>query len=155
MGSITFADASRSTSDYQEIALPRWIRDPSSTSSFWWDMVQLAFLIYVSFSVRLPRPCQLRVAIGSSLTKRACVPAAQVPYRVCFEIDVPFGSSWSVFEGIVDAYFIADLVLNFRTAFMRAVTQSPTTVTAPAASAILQLSAASFCMLSGLSSVGS
>ena len=53
----------------------------------------------------------------------ACRP--QVPYRVCFEIDVPFGSSWSVFEGIVDAYFIADLVLNFRTAFMRAVTHSP------------------------------
>ena len=57
--------------------------------------------------------------------------SAQVPYRVCFEIDVPFGSSWSVFEGIVDAYFIADLVLNFRTAFMRAVTQSPNTLTSP------------------------
>ena len=69
--------------------MPPWIRDPESNFSCIWDVAQLIFLLYVS-----------------------CF----VPLRTCFNIDYPMDSTWFVLDNIVDAYFIADLILNFRTA---------------------------------------
>ena len=81
---------SHTTSFFAYDPLPKWIRDPDSAFSGVWDMSQLMLLFYVSFTV---------------------------PYRVCFEIDVPFGSSWFWVDNLVDVYFIIDLGLNFRTAY--------------------------------------
>ena len=41
---------------------------------------------------------------------------ALVPVRVAFAVDVVVGSGAFWFDTAVDAYFITDLVLNFRTA---------------------------------------
>jgi CRP-like cAMP-binding protein/Ca2+-binding EF-hand superfamily protein len=81
---------SHATSFFALDPLPKWIRDPESKFSAIWDIAQLFLLFYVSFTV---------------------------PYRVCFEIDVPFGSTWFWIDNFVDVYFIADLVMGFRTAF--------------------------------------
>ena len=81
---------SHATSFFALDPLPRWIRDPESKFSAIWDIVQLFLLFYVAFTV---------------------------PYRVCFEIDVPFASTWFWIDNFVDIYFIADLALQFRTAY--------------------------------------
>ena len=39
-----------------------------------------------------------------------------LPYRIGFSDDVLLWSGWFFFDAAVDVYFIADLVLNFRTA---------------------------------------
>ena len=81
---------SHSTSFFALDPLPKWIRDPENRFSAIWDMAQLVLLFYVAFTV---------------------------PYRVCFEIDVPFGSTWFWIDNFVDIYFIADLALQFRTSY--------------------------------------
>jgi hypothetical protein len=44
--------------------------------------------------------------------------AIAVPYRWGFGIHVPSGSFWFLFEIIVDLYFVSDIVVNFRTAYV-------------------------------------
>lgn len=84
---------SHTASYHEEVSLPPWIRDPNDgTFSLVWDLVQLIFLAYVS---------------------------STVPLRVCFDIDVALWSFWFWVDNIVDAYFIIDLFMNFRTSFKR------------------------------------
>ena len=84
---------SHTTSYHEVVSLPPWIRDPNNGSfSLTWDLIQLVFLIYVSFGV---------------------------PLRVCFDIDVPLWTIWFWVDNIVDAYFIIDLFMNFRTSYKR------------------------------------
>lgn len=76
---------------FGEPPIPKWIRDPESTFSVVWDLVQIVFLLYVSITV---------------------------PLRASFEVTVEFMSFAWWFDTFVDVYFIVDLVLNFRTAFV-------------------------------------
>ena len=81
---------SKSVSAYTDKSVSRYIRDPESQFSVYWDAAQCVFLAFVSYTV---------------------------PYRTGFSIDVQLGSLWFWIDLIVDVYFISDLVLNFRTAF--------------------------------------
>ena len=83
---------SHTSSYFEDNPLPKWIRDPESSFSAAWDITQLVFLVYVSFSV---------------------------PFRACFSVDLEFGSGMFWFDSIVDLYFIVDLVLNFRTSYRK------------------------------------
>ena len=75
---------------YDGTPLPKWIRDPDSGFSTVWDLGSVMFLLYV---------------------------AASVPLRACFESEVECCSSFVFwFDAMIDI-FIADICLNFRTAF--------------------------------------
>jgi hypothetical protein len=67
------------------------IRDPESKFSSVWDALQVIFLFYVSWTV---------------------------PLRACFGIEIEIPSPEWVIDSVVDLYFIADLMLNFSTAFV-------------------------------------
>lgn len=77
-------------SDFNSTPLQWYIRDPTSTFSTWWDFVQVAFLLYVTWTV---------------------------PLRACFGIEVEIPSVAWVFDTVVDVYFLCDLFLNFITAY--------------------------------------
>ena len=79
-----------SSSIFEEKALPKGIRDPESEFSSQWDIAQVFCLLYVSYIV---------------------------PMRASMEITTPVNTFAFWFDVIVDLYFIADLFLNFRTAF--------------------------------------
>ena len=55
-----------------------------------WDVAQVVLLIYVAIAV---------------------------PYRMGFEIDVPWNTTWFWIELCVDVYFMFDILINFRTAY--------------------------------------
>ena len=76
---------------FGEPPIPKYIRDPESNFSVIWDLLQIVFLLYVSITV---------------------------PYRACFGIEIPFMSFTWWFDTTVDVYFISDIILNFRTAFV-------------------------------------
>eukprot|EP01043_Picozoa_sp_COSAG02_P000279 COSAG02_NODE_5_length_66751_cov_63.939148_25_plen_841_part_00 len=81
---------SRGDSLFEEVALPKGIRDPDSLSSGMWDLFGLLLLICVS---------------------------VLVPLRSCFEVEVePFSGAW-FFDLFTDVYFVVDLFLNFFTAY--------------------------------------
>jgi hypothetical protein len=80
----------RDESLFDEQPLARWIRDPDSSFSSVWDIISIFMLLYVS---------------------------AAVPLRVCFGVDVELWSTTFFVEVIVDSFFIADVGLNFRTAY--------------------------------------
>jgi hypothetical protein len=77
-------------SDFKAIPLAWYIRDPSSTFSTWWDLVQVVFLMYVTWTV---------------------------PLRSCFGIEIEIPSLAWGFDTVVDVYFLFDLGLNFVTAY--------------------------------------
>ena len=77
-------------SDFDSTPLPWSIRDPTSSFSTWWDLVQVWFLLYVTWTV---------------------------PLRACFGIEVEIPSMAWAFDTVVDIYFIFDLFLNFVTAY--------------------------------------
>eukprot|EP01043_Picozoa_sp_COSAG02_P053531 COSAG02_NODE_5923_length_3939_cov_1.522135_4_plen_473_part_01 len=79
-----------SGSVFEEKPLPKWVRNPDSNFSTQWDIAQVFALLYVSYIV---------------------------PMRAAMEITTPVDSFAFWFDVIVDLYFIADLFLNFRTAF--------------------------------------
>ena len=76
-------------SRYEIEPLPKWIRDPDSNFSAVWDLVQVILLLYVSIIV---------------------------PLRSGFDIETPLWSFGFFFDMVVDIYFLADIVINFRTA---------------------------------------
>ena len=80
-----------SESVYDLTAIPPFIRDPDSTFSVVWDLLQIVFLLYVSVTV---------------------------PYRACFEVDVELFSKTWFWDTMIDVYFVSDIVLNFRTAYV-------------------------------------
>jgi Ca2+-binding EF-hand superfamily protein len=55
-----------------------------------WDVAQVVLLTYVALAV---------------------------PYRMGFQKDVPFNTSWFWVEVVVDVYFMLDILINFRTAY--------------------------------------
>jgi hypothetical protein len=71
--------------------LPPLIRDPGSTNAVVWDLLQVVLLCYLS---------------------------VVLPVRACFAVDVGVGTMTFWFEVLLDFIFVADLVLNFRTAYM-------------------------------------
>ena len=91
-GDISDLYDSHTKSYHEQVQLSKWIRDPNSNLSAIWDIIQLVFLVYVSFAV---------------------------PLRVCFDIEVPLWSFSFWFDNLVDLYFIVDLGLQFRTSFQR------------------------------------
>jgi hypothetical protein len=78
-------------SAYARGLIPRGIRDPESTFSVVWDIAQMIFLLYVSIVV---------------------------PYRTCFGVEIQLFSLIWFWDTIMDVYFLADIVLNFRTAYV-------------------------------------
>ena len=64
--------------------------DPNSKFRRRWDMIQIAFLLYI---------------------------AVVLPYRIGFDKMVPLWSSWFFFDFVVDTFFIVDVFVSFRTAF--------------------------------------
>lgn len=70
--------------------LPWNVRDPESRFSSIWDMLQVIFLCFVSYSV---------------------------PYRAGFGVEIEMLSAKWYLDTAIDLYFIVDLVLNFFTAF--------------------------------------
>lgn len=91
-GDVSDIYDSHTKSYYEEVQLPRCIRDPRTHLAAMWDMLQLGFLVYISIAV---------------------------PLRVCFDIKVPVWSLSFWLDNIVDLYFIVDLGLQFRTSFER------------------------------------
>ena len=79
---------SKPSSMFEVMALPCSIRDPESTFSAIWDIMQLFLLVYVS---------------------------VMVPLRTCFGLEPCVLSLLFFFDMFVDIYFIVDLVLHFRT----------------------------------------
>ena len=80
----------RTQSMYEDSPLPPWIRDPNSLFSVYWDFTSVVFLLYVT---------------------------VMVPLRSCFSVDVPLGSVGFYIDLVVDLFFIADVIVNLRTAF--------------------------------------
>ena len=78
---------------YGDPALAWSIRDPDSTFSVVWDLLQIVLLLYVSITV---------------------------PFRACFEIEIPLFSFTWWFDSTTDLYFISDMILAFRTAYVNA-----------------------------------
>jgi CRP-like cAMP-binding protein len=84
-----YAASAQSQHEFTTERLPCGMRHPNSVFSTFWDSVQVVFLIWVS---------------------------AMVPLRVCFDVTVdPLTVTWWL-DVILDAYFITDVILNFRTA---------------------------------------
>eukprot|EP01051_Picozoa_sp_SAG22_P010046 SAG22_NODE_879_length_6707_cov_14.725787_4_plen_114_part_00 len=77
-------------SAFDETPIPYGIRDPDSRFSSWWDLLQIILLTYIAFAA-----------------------PARMSFGVCLE---RFGF-WSVWDILVDIYFIVDVCLNFFTAF--------------------------------------
>ena len=77
---------------FEEAPIPKKIRDPDSSFSGWWDLMQVIFLLYVAYAV---------------------------PIRVGFSVDVKTGSIWFLIGVVIDIYFIVDLFMNFRTAYWK------------------------------------
>eukprot|EP01052_Picozoa_sp_SAG31_P001810 SAG31_NODE_61_length_29286_cov_444.645973_3_plen_875_part_00 len=75
---------------FTELPLQSCIRDPESTFSMAWDLLQVVFLLYVAITV---------------------------PFYAGFDINFSHCEPMWYLEVIVDMYFIVDLVLNFRTAY--------------------------------------
>jgi hypothetical protein len=46
-----------------------------------------------------------------------CWVATVVPYRICFDVAIPLGSTPFWIDAFIDLFFIVDVVLNFRTAY--------------------------------------
>ena len=61
-------------SPFGEPPIPKYIRDPESSFSVCWDLLQIVFLLYVSITV---------------------------PYRACFGVEIPFMSSTWFFDTAV------------------------------------------------------
>jgi Ca2+-binding EF-hand superfamily protein len=72
--------------------VPKYIKDPDSSFSGFWDIAQVILLLYVSIIV---------------------------PLRAGFQIATPLWTFAFFFDAFVDVYFIVDLGLNFRTAYYR------------------------------------
>lgn len=69
----------------------RWcFYNPSSPGRQAWDMIMLPFFFVI---------------------------AIVVPYRIGFDIDVPFGSFGFWLDALIDLYFAIDMFVNFRTAY--------------------------------------
>ena len=66
-----------------------FIITPEGSFRHKWDIVQIVFLVYV---------------------------AVAVPYRIGFSHDAMPWEGWFIFDMFVDLYFIADIILSFRTA---------------------------------------
>ena len=79
-----------SGSIFEEKPLPKWVRNPDSEFSTQWDIAQVFALLYVCYIV---------------------------PLRASMEMTTPIDSFAFWWDVVVDCYFIADLFLNFRTAF--------------------------------------
>ena len=69
------------------------IFNPEADFRKYWDFIQILLLAYV---------------------------AIVVPYRIGFDKETLFMSSWFWFDAVVDLYFVTDLVVSFRTAFFNA-----------------------------------
>ena len=70
--------------------LPAPAHSPDSQFSSFWDISQLFALLYVAYAI---------------------------PLRVAFEVEVVTFTLWFWVDLLVDVYFIADMFLNFRTAY--------------------------------------
>lgn len=77
-------------SDFGQVDMPWYIRDPHSEFSAVWDLTQVVFLIYVSWTV---------------------------PLRACFGLETELFSYVWLLDTVVDVYFLTDLGLNFATAY--------------------------------------
>lgn len=77
-------------SDFGQVDVAWYIRDPHSDFSTGWDIFQVIFLLYVSWTV---------------------------PLRACFGIETELLSFDWFIDTIVDIYFLSDLCLNFVTAY--------------------------------------
>eukprot|EP01050_Picozoa_sp_SAG11_P005934 SAG11_NODE_439_length_9453_cov_8.007483_4_plen_534_part_00 len=66
-----------------------FVRDPEGTVSTYWNVLQLILLLYVTVTV---------------------------PYNIAFDIDEKCGFSFWI-EVLIDAYFVIDIMLNFRTQY--------------------------------------
>ena len=77
-------------SQFGQSPLPWNIRDPESKFSTTWDLLQVVFLCFVSYTV---------------------------PYRAGFGVEVEMFTGVWYWDTTIDLYFIVDLILNFFTAF--------------------------------------
>jgi hypothetical protein len=71
-------------------SLPLTIIDPDGRLSAIWDSLSLLLLLYVTFAT---------------------------PYRVCFAVEIPPRTLTWWFDLFLDAFFIVDILFNFRLAF--------------------------------------
>jgi len=72
--------------------------NPSSPGRQGWDFIMLPFFFVI---------------------------AIVVPYRIGFDIEVPFGSFGFWLDALIDLYFAVDIFVNFRTAYLvRSTTKS-------------------------------
>jgi Ca2+-binding EF-hand superfamily protein len=83
---------SQQDSRFDVAELPRWVRDPDSSFSAFWDLTQVMLLLYVAITV---------------------------PLRAGFSLEVELWSVAFFVDAVIDLYFISDICLNFTTAFYR------------------------------------
>jgi CRP-like cAMP-binding protein len=79
-----------STSQFEEVPVPKTIRDPDSLFSGIWDLLQLIMLLLVCY---------------------------YVPLRTGFSITVELWSYEFWQDAVIDVYFIIDIIIQFRTAY--------------------------------------
>eukprot|EP01043_Picozoa_sp_COSAG02_P023529 COSAG02_NODE_1260_length_13563_cov_28.883764_3_plen_1060_part_00 len=79
-----------SESDFAEVPIPKYIRDPDSLFSGFWDLLQLVMLLLVCY---------------------------YVPLRTGFGVTVELWSYDFWQDAVIDIYFIIDIVIQFRTAY--------------------------------------
>eukprot|EP01043_Picozoa_sp_COSAG02_P020850 COSAG02_NODE_1039_length_15040_cov_70.746737_10_plen_428_part_01 len=97
----------RDSSMYNSKSLPPWVRDPDSQFATVWDLVSVLMIVYITITVPL-RSCMGRVLRdGEDATG-------------VLEQRATFGTLGFYVDLFVDVFFIADIILNFRTAFYTA-----------------------------------
>ena len=71
--------------------LPKWIRHPEARSTQAWDIISAVLILWVAFVV---------------------------PFRLGFDVDVEIKSIAFVIDCLIDTFFLIDVQLQFRTAFL-------------------------------------
>lgn len=115
-------------SDFGQIDLKWYIRDPNSVTSAVWDTTQVCIKANPTASILARKQLSVSLAwIGIVLSFKLQSTGPQVvfllyvswtvPLRTCFGVDVHWPSFGFVADLCVDMYFFFDLISNFFTAY--------------------------------------
>jgi hypothetical protein len=117
---------------FEEKPVPKWIRDPDSTLSGYWDLAQIFFLLYITWTVPLRVGLSMDVVdwgfwffFEMARARPGRLSALRVlhsKYSLYESFIMGRAGRLTVRNGfrcgqVVDIYFWIDLVLNFRTGY--------------------------------------
>ena len=106
-----------------KLALDNFVANPDNPKRVAWDVLLMTCLVWVACT--WPQPCVLSdlsrppVPLYACVCRRchgfvrACESAGVIPFMLCFDVEA--AGAVAVVNHIIDAVFIADLILNFFT----------------------------------------